>query len=105
MRSSSLRLKTTGKGSMMKSYYEGHEIIILSSEVERHGNTKIDRHPIRDFVMALERIGLADGTGRRCLVIGVGTGPMACNCLGFEVDGIDISETAIRCTQAGDGAD
>ena len=87
---------------MTKSYYEGHEIAYQNIEAKGGQAWRFadfDHHPIRDFVMgALERIGLADGTGRRCLVIGVGTGPMACELarLGFEVDGIDISETAIK---------
>jgi len=87
---------------MTKSYYEGHEIAYQNIEA-KGGNAwrcaDFDQHQIRDFVMgALDRIGFADGTGRRCLVIGVGTGPMACELarLGFEVHGIDISETAIK---------
>ena len=87
---------------MTKRYYEGHEIAYQNIEAKGGQAWRFadfDHHPIRDFVMgALERIGLAGGTGRRCLVIGVGTGRMACELarLGFEVDGIDISETAIK---------
>ena len=58
---------------MTKSYYEGHEIAYQNIEA-KGGNalrcTDFDQHHIRDFVMgALERIGLADGTGRRCLLL------------------------------------
>ena len=90
---------------MTKTYYEGHEIAYQNIEA-KGGNawryTDFDQHQIRDFVMgALDQIGLTNGTGRRCLVIGVGTGPMACELarLGFEVHGIDISKTAIKMAQ------
>jgi SAM-dependent methyltransferase len=84
----------------MSRYYFGHEQVYRRLEAE--GHVAWDKRAYDDFCMrpflehALARLALPPGSS--ALEIGCGTGPISCllAARGFDVLGLDVSETAVR---------
>ena len=85
----------------MRRYYEGHEAVyqrLAAAGADCWGQDDFDKVYMLAFLEDALRQTRLDGLdGARALVIGCGTGPLACalSRRGYQVSGIDISPTAI----------
>ena len=86
----------------MGRYYEGHERVyqrLAEENADCWGHDDFDNVHMLPFLnSAIERTDLASRDVVDVLVIGCGTGPLACalSKKGFDVNGMDISPTAIE---------
>ncbi|MAO83515.1 MAG: hypothetical protein CMH50_06480 [Myxococcales bacterium] len=86
----------------MKRYYEAHEDAyrrLSERGADCWGGDDFDHVYMLSFlIQALEHPAVIDRSLKQALVIGCGTGPLACalDQRGFEVSGVDISPTAIE---------
>ena len=86
----------------MKRYYEGHEQVyqrLDADGVDCWGRDDFDNVHMLGFLReALGRTNLGERPQAQALVIGCGTGPLACELSrqGYQVIGMDISPTAIH---------
>ena len=86
----------------MKKYYEGHDDVYQRIQAEGHncwGRINFEQAHMQGFVKkALKKTNLDSRPHVQALVLGCGTGPIACllSKRGYQVSGIDISPTAIE---------
>lgn len=91
---------------MAPKYYEAHEGAyqrLKAQGVDCWGKEDFEDPYMLPFLQqALKRVGLEEGEGLSALVVGCGTGPLACQLArrGFKVHGFDISQTAIEMANA-----
>ena len=90
----------------MKKYYEGHELAYQKLAAEGAdcwgGDDFENVHMLAFLTFALAQTDLEQRDAVRALVLGCGTGPLACalSRRGYQVKGIDISATAIEIARA-----
>ena len=90
----------------MKRYYEGHEGVyerLAAEGADCWGEDDFDNVYMLEFLeLGLGQTRLDDLEHVRVLVIGCGTGPLACalSRRGYQVSGFDISPTAIEMAKA-----
>ena len=92
--------------NISKHYYEAHEIAYLKAEQQgfsswdeaQKQSKTFETFAMKDFVIAALRKSKFESAKPSALEVGCGTGPLCCFLCnrGFRVDGVDISETAIR---------
>ena len=86
----------------MRRYYEGHEAVYQRLEAagaDCWGGADFEQVHMLGFLRdALVRTGLQERSQAEVLVLGCGTGPLACVLRrhGFRVSAVDISPTAIK---------